>query len=91
MANHRSALKRVRSSEKKRQRNLAVRGGARTAVKRARTLIEAQQWDEAEAAVKSAVIALDRAASKGVIHKNNASRRKSRLVRGYQQARAAAQ
>lgn len=90
MANHRSALKRIRTSEKRRQRNRVVRGGARTAVKNARTLIVAKQWDQAEDAVQAAASALDRAAEKGVIHKNNAARRKSRLMRQYNQARAAA-
>lgn len=91
MANHPSALKRIRSSEKRRQRNRIVRGGARTAVKKARALILAEQWSEADAAVLAAVSALDRAAAKGVIHKNNAARRKSRLMRQYQQARPAGQ
>ena len=80
MANHRSALKRMRSAERRRQDNRIVRGSARTAVKRARSLIEAKKWDEAEVAVTAAVSALDRAASKGVVHKNNAARRKSRLM-----------
>jgi small subunit ribosomal protein S20 len=91
VANHPSALKRIRSSERRRQRNRIVLGSARTAVKRARVLISTKQWSEADAAVLAAVSALDRAAAKGVIHKNNAARRKSRLVRQYQQAKSAAQ
>ena len=87
MANHPSALKRIRSSEKKRQRNRIIRGRARTAVKRARFLIEAENWEEAESAVLLAVASLDQAAQKGVLHKNNAARRKARLMRQYNQAR----
>lgn len=90
MANHRSALKRIRISEKRRQRNRVVRGSTRSVVKRARSLVEKGQLGEAETAVQSAVSALDKAASKGVIHKNSAARRKSRLMRRLNQAKAAA-
>lgn len=90
MANHRSALKRIRISEKRRQRNRVVRGSTRSVVKRARSLLEKGQLGEAETAVQSAVSALDKAASKGVIHKNSAARRKSRLMRRLNQAKAAA-
>lgn len=88
MANHPSALKRIRSSEKRRVRNRVVRGRARTSIRKARVLIEAERWDEAELAVRSAIADLDKAAEKGVIHKNNAARRKSRLMRQFNQARA---
>jgi small subunit ribosomal protein S20 len=82
LANTRSALKRIRSSEKKRQRNRVFRSSARTYVKKARKLIiEQGRNEESEAAVRQAVSALDRAAQKGVIHKNNAARRKSRLMK----------
>ncbi|MCS6844657.1 MAG: 30S ribosomal protein S20 [Caldilineales bacterium] len=90
MANHRSALKRIRSSERKRQRNRIVRGRARTFVKKAKLYIAAGNTAEAEAAVIAAISALDKAAEKGVIHKNNAARRKSRLMRALNKAKAAA-
>jgi small subunit ribosomal protein S20 len=83
-------LKRIRTSEKSRQRNRVVRGSTRSVVRRARSLVDKNQLGEAETAVQSAVSALDRAASKGVIHKNNAARRKSRLMRQLNQAKAAA-
>ena len=89
MANHRSALKRIRTSEKSRQRNRVVRGSTRSTVRRARSLVDKNQLGEAAVAVQSAISALDRAASKGVIHKNNAARRKSRLMRQLNQAQAA--
>jgi small subunit ribosomal protein S20 len=81
VANHKSALKRIRSSEKRRQRNRVVRGSTRSAVRRARTTIAGKDMAVAEVAVHDAVSALDKAAAKGVIHKNSAARRKSRLMR----------
>jgi len=75
-------MKRIRSSEKKRQRNRIFRSSARTHVKKARQLITEQGKTEgSEAAVRQAISALDKAAQKGVIHKNNAARRKSRLIK----------
>ena len=87
MANTRSALKRARSSEKKRVRNQRVRTYTRTAIKRARQLIQQGSADEAKQALLEAYSALDTAAAKGVIHPNNAARRKSRLA-GQLQERA---
>lgn len=86
MANTKSALKRVRSSEKRRLRNRRVRTQARTYIKRARSQIEAGQLEEAKKSVAAAIRALDKAAEKGIIHKNNAARRKSRLMRKLNQA-----
>lgn len=90
MANHKSALKRIRSSEKRRQRNRVVRGSTRTSVRKARVSITGKDMAVAEVAVYDAVSALDKAAAKGVIHKNNAARRKSRLMRQLNQAKEAA-
>jgi small subunit ribosomal protein S20 len=67
-------------------RNQAIRSKARSAVKKARLLIEARQMDQAAEAVRVATSALDKAAQKGVIHKNNAARRKSRLSQRLSQA-----
>ena len=80
MANTRSAIKRIRSSARKRARNTLVRSSVRTAVKKANSAVQGESAEGAEA-VKRAISELDRAASKGVIHKNNAARRKSRLMR----------
>ncbi len=82
MANTKSAIKRIRTSEKKHQRNVAVKSATRTEVKKARTAI-AQNPGEARDDVIAAISALDRAAKKGVIHPNNAARRKSRLMKRY--------
>jgi small subunit ribosomal protein S20 len=81
LANTRSAVKRIRSNERKRARNKIVRTGVRTGVRAAR---EAQEGTDAEADRKAslaAVSALDKAANKGVVHKRNAARRKSRLMK----------
>ncbi len=81
MANTRSAIKRIRSSQRRALRNRIIRSTARTYIKRARRLIAEGQLDEAQIFVHKAVKALDKAAEKGVIHRNNAARRKSRLVK----------
>jgi small subunit ribosomal protein S20 len=79
-------MKRLRSSQRKRERNRLFYGKARTNVRQARALIEQGKLEEARGAVQKAVKALDKAASKGVIHKNNAARRKSRLMRALNEA-----
>jgi small subunit ribosomal protein S20 len=81
LANIKSAAKRARQNEKRRARNRIYRSSARTYVKRARRLVEAGELEQAEQDVASAIRALDLAAQKGVIHKNNAARRKSRLIK----------
>ncbi len=81
MATHKSALKRYRQSLKRRARNRVIIGGVRRAIKRTRTLVEAGDLEEARKALAVAISRLDRAAEKGVIHKNTAARKKSRLTR----------
>ena len=81
MANKKSAIKRIRQNEKRRTRNRVFRGRARTFVKKAREAITAGNPEEAQTATMEAVSALDKAAEKGIIHKNNAARRKSRLMK----------
>ena len=81
MANHKSAIKRIRQNEKRRLHNRTYRNRARTLVKKARTAIESGKVEEARAATKIAVRDLDKLASRGVVHKRNAARRKSRLMR----------
>ena len=90
MANTKSAQKRLRSAERRRLHNRVYCGRARTAIKKARQLIEAGQIEEAREAVQAASRSLDKAAAKGIIHKNNASRRKSRLMQQLNQAEQAA-
>ena len=81
MANIKSAIKRNRQNEKRRLHNRVFRGSTRTQIRRARLAIENGEKDTAAEEVKQAVIKLDRTAAKGIIHKNNAARRKSRLVK----------
>ncbi len=82
MANIKSQIKRNRQNDKRRLRNRVFRGTARIAVKNARTAIDSGV-PESKAALASAISALDKAAEKGVIHRNNAARRKSRLVKAF--------
>ena len=89
MANIKSAEKRNRQTPKRTVRNRVLRSGARTAVKKARTAVDSAETMSAEA-VQAAISVLDRAAKKGVIHKNNASRRKSRLVKALNKLNSAA-
>lgn len=81
MANHKSALKRIRSSERKMVRNRTFRSKARTEVKKARALIQTGNAADARQATLEAIRTLDKAASKGILHPNNAARRKSRLMK----------
>lgn len=83
MANSKSAKKRIRVAERRRDRNKPLRTEARTFVKKAEVAIASGDTGAAEAATLQAVSVLDRVADKGVIHKNNAARRKSRLMAKY--------
>ena len=81
MANIKSAIKRNRQNEKRRIQNRIVRGSTRTQVKKAKEAIVDGSKDTAILEVQEAVKKLDRAVSKGVVHKNNAACRKSRLFK----------
>jgi len=81
LANIKSQIKRNRQNLKKRARNRIYRGTARSMVKDARVALASNDPEQAKIAVTTAVSALDKAAEKGVLHKNNAARRKSRLMK----------
>ena len=81
MANMASAEKRNRQAQKRRARNVQVRTGVKTAVKKVRELAEKGDAAGAKAAFQEAATALSKAASKGVLHRNAASRRIGRLAR----------
>jgi len=83
LANIKSAIKRNRQNEKRRLRNRVYRGSTRTQIKKARMMITSGDKENAAAEVNEAIKKLDRAAAKGVIHKNNAARRKSRLMKHF--------
>lgn len=76
-----SSQKRDRQNKKRRERNRVFRGRARTKEKKALTALEEKNLEEAQELVPEAVKALDKAAAKGVIHDNNAARRKSRIMK----------
>ncbi|MBO4363422.1 MAG: 30S ribosomal protein S20 [Clostridia bacterium] len=80
MPNIKSAKKRVITSETRQKRNTSAKSALRTSVKKARVAI-ANNAENKEQAVKEAEISLDKAAAKGLIHKNNAARKKSRLAK----------
>lgn len=73
---------------RRRQRKQPIRSKAKTFVRKARLSIDSGDMDAAEAATKRAIVALDKAAQKGAVHKRNASRRKSRLMSHLNAAKA---
>ncbi len=83
MANIKSQIKRNRQNERRRLRNKAARSEIKTRVKTSIRLAETAGVDDATSveALRNAVKRLDKAAAKGIIHKNQASNRKSRLMR----------
>jgi small subunit ribosomal protein S20 len=89
LANTKSAEKRARTSERRRVRNRRFRSASRTLVRTAEQVIAQADAEAAAGAVKNAVSMLDRAAQKGIIHPNNAARRKSRLMAKYNKIEAA--
>lgn len=88
MANTTAAKKDIRKNARRRQRNRLVKAKTRTVVKRAVSAIDEGEANAA-AEVRQAQIELDSAAAKGIIHKNAAARKKSRLVKRLHQATAA--
>jgi small subunit ribosomal protein S20 len=81
VANIKSQIKRIGTNEKAQERNKAVKSGVKTAVRATRTAISAGDKAQAEAALKVATKKLDKAVSKGVLHKNNAANRKSAIAK----------
>ena len=83
MANIKSQIKRNRTNEQARQRNVAVKSALKTAVRRFRTAADAGDSAAAATAMQTASRALDKAVSKGVIHKNQAANRKSGMAKHF--------
>ncbi len=77
MANTKSSIKRIRTNERRRLRNRAVRSQVRSIIKVARTI----EGPEQPATIAEAIRSLDKAVTKGVIHRNTAARKKSALAR----------
>jgi small subunit ribosomal protein S20 len=83
LANSKSAKKRIRVGERRRLRNRPYRSACRTLVKKAEIAIRSGNGEAAQQAVAIALAMLDRTSGKGIIHPNNAARRKSRLMAKY--------
>jgi small subunit ribosomal protein S20 len=81
MANHKSAIKKMRQDEVRRLRNKAYKTRLKNVVKTVESAISEQNKEAAEKALQEAIPVIDSIASKGVIHKNKAARKKSRLSR----------
>ncbi len=88
MPNTKSARKQVRASGRKRLRNKSIRSLCKTNITKAERLIFSGELELAQEVVVAAISSLDRAAEKGVIHPNNAARRKSRLMKKLNEAQA---
>ena len=80
MANIKSAKKRIKVIETKTERNKAIRSKVKTAIKKVNAAIDANDKEAAVAALKAATVEIDKACTKGVFHKKNASRKVSRLT-----------
>ena len=80
MANIKSAKKRIEVSERNAERNKAICSGVKTAVKKVYAAIDANDKEAAKAALTNAISVIDKATTKGVYHKNYASRKVSRLT-----------
>ncbi|MFC5287493.1 30S ribosomal protein S20 [Actinokineospora guangxiensis] len=80
MANIKSQMKRIKTAEKARQRNKAVKSAVKTAVRKFREAADAGERDQAQTLLRDASRALDKAASKGVLHANQAANKKSAMA-----------
>jgi small subunit ribosomal protein S20 len=81
VANIKSQLKRIKTNEKRHQRNKAVKSSLKTAIRRFREAADAGDTERAAELLRDASRKLDKAASKGVIHRNQAANRKSAIAR----------
>lgn len=88
MANHASALKRHRQSEKKRLRNAAVKSNLRSLIKKVRETVAGAKPEEATTLLGKTIAQIDKAVTGGVLHRNNASRKISRLAKAANASRA---
>ncbi len=88
MANIKSAIKRAKQGEKRRQHNAPLRSRMRTAIKKVITAVQAGDAEKAAACYREAVPEIDASANKGLIHRNKAARHKSRLNRAVRNLQA---
>lgn len=88
MANHKSALKRHKQSEKRRARNASIKSNLKSAVKKVTEAVGAGDAEATAKNLKAATSLIDGAVTKGVLHRNNASRKVSRLTKAANAAKA---
>ena len=81
MKKNKSAIKKAKQSEERRVRNAHIKTGMKTQIKKALASFEAHDKENVGATLKSVIASIDKASSKGVIHKNNAARKVSRLAK----------
>ncbi|OEH93683.1 30S ribosomal protein S20 [Bacillus solimangrovi] len=81
MPNIKSAIKRVKTNNDRRARNIAIKSDMRSSIKQFEKLAESKDVENAQAALQTAVTKLDKAARKGLVHRNKADRQKSRLTK----------
>ncbi|WJZ03368.1 30S ribosomal protein S20 [Corynebacterium freiburgense] len=83
MANIKSQMKRIRTNEKRRVRNQAIRSAVRTEIRKFREIVESGDKAAAETQLRIASRALDKSVTKGVFHRNNAANKKSSMARAF--------
>jgi small subunit ribosomal protein S20 len=81
LANHKSALKRLKQSEKRRMRNTSIKSNLKSAIKKVNEAVSAGDAEATAKNLNAATSLIDGAVSKGVLHRNNASRKVSRLTK----------
>ena len=81
MATHKSAIKRDRQSKVRQLRNKSIKSHLKTMIKRVKSAVESKNYEEAQENLARAIPTIDKAATKGIIHKRNAARKTSRLTR----------
>lgn len=81
MPQRKTAIKKLRQDVKRHARNLVIKSALKKAIKEFHKLLAAKKLDEAKAAVNNLISKIDKAANKGIIHKNNASRKKAQIMR----------
>lgn len=81
MATHKSAVKRMRQSERRRMRNASIKSSVKTRIKKVLESVDAKDLEKSKEELYRTAKAVNKAASKGVLHKNNAARKISRLTK----------
>lgn len=88
MPNIKSAVKRVRIAERESLRNTSMKSALRTTIKKFETSVSTQSAEDARTALQNATRAIDKAVTKGILHKNTAARKKSRLAQRFNKTTA---